>query len=128
MTAEASDAMTSHQAVPALQQPQAPAPEPVSRWLLVLGYIAALLFPVVGIVIGCLALMRRAVGHGLTLILISAAVASLSILVSTHADHRSAMQQWRDYNACARAQGYELKKVTAGCDVPDASPPEARRK
>jgi hypothetical protein len=111
--------------------PEDAAPKPLRGWALVLGYVGALLAPGVGVMIGVLALRRRQTRHGAVLLLISAAMIAISIAVGVGgrqsaggAESASPGQvdlsspEWREFNACAARQGYEVKQVIARCHVP----------
>ena len=105
-------------------------PRPLRRWVLVLGYIGALLAPVAGVVIGALALKRRQTRHGAVILTITALVIGLSIAAGDGggSDNRSegpaparldlSSPAWRAFNACVKDQRYDLEQVNAHCHVP----------
>jgi hypothetical protein len=109
-------------------------PRPMKKWVLIVGYVAAVLAPVIGIIIGSVALMRRVIGHGLAIILISFAIIGLSVLAGANrgSDPGSGSDPfspgsidlsspgWKAFDACIKAQRYDTKKVLARCRVPDA--------
>ena len=53
-----------------------------SGWLLIAGYVTAILFPIVGLVIGIVLLTRRQIGHGVAVVAISIAVGAAGVLIS----------------------------------------------
>lgn len=112
-------------------EPDGGAPRPLRGWVLLLGYVGAVLAPVVGILIGVFALKRRQRRHGAALLLISSAMIAISIAVGgaghspAGAESASPGQldlsspEWREFNACIERQDYDAKLVIAHCHVPD---------
>ena len=111
--------------------PEGPAPTPLRPWVLVVGYIGALLAPFVGVLIGVLALMRRQTRHAALIFLITAAMIGLGIAAGVDgrgSDNRSdgsepaqidlSSPKWKAFNACIEDQRYDAKQVIAHCHVP----------
>ena len=100
--------------------------------MLAIGYIGAVLAPLVGVVIGMIALARRQTAHAAALFLIAAAVIGLGIAVGRDGDTGNSPQpsgdvpgqidlsrpKWKDFEACAKAQGHAAERVVAHCHIP----------
>ena len=112
--------------------PPGPERKPLRTWVLAIGYIGAVLAPLVGVVIGMIALARRQTAHAAALFLIAAAVIGLGIAVGRDGDTGNAPQpsgdvpgqidlsrpKWKDFEACAKAQGHAAERVVAHCHIP----------
>lgn len=80
--------------------------EPGSDALVVVGYITALLLPVIGFILGLILLLRRQTNHGLAVLLLSVLVVIIAwqVLLSDSKDAAQCLRQaetLREINACS---------------------------